>query len=95
MRKALHFLFPVAALTVALMGSSRAEAPQLAVCREGSCVMAEADYMRLQAFAKRLRDYAQNANEVDEEKEQQVTYWRGRSDSCEAWKNGHKGGWNR
>jgi hypothetical protein len=29
MRKLLHFLFPIAALTIALMGSSRAEAPAI------------------------------------------------------------------
>lgn len=95
MRKALHYLFPIAVLFVALVGPSRAQAPNLAVCKNGQCVMAEVDYLALQAFAKRLREYAANANEVDGEKEGMILRLRGALDSCIVQRDGHKGGWHR
>lgn len=95
MRKALHYLFPIAAMCICLVGSSRAQAPQLAVCKEGSCYMSESDYRQLQAFAQRLREYAQNAQRVDEEKEVFIMRLRSSLDSCVMQRDGHKGGWNR
>ena len=57
--------------------------------------MSETDYLTLQAFAKRLRDYAENAQKVDEEKEGFILRLRGALDSCIVQRDGHKGGWNR
>lgn len=95
MRKLLHYLFPIAALFIALVGPSRADAPNLAVCRDHVCVMSETDYMSLQAFAKRLRDYAENAGQVDGERELMIRRYRERADSCESWRDGHKSSWKR
>ena len=54
MRKTLHFLFPLLALVVCVARPSRADAPELAVCKDGHCVMAEADYRKLQGFVLEL-----------------------------------------
>jgi hypothetical protein len=95
MRKLLQFLFPFALLVICVIRPTRAEAPQLAVCKDHVCVMSETDYRNLQAFAMKLRDYAQNAGQVDGEKEAFIAHLRNRLDSCEEWRDGHKAGWKR
>ncbi len=84
MRKLLHYLFPLLALVVCVARPSRAEAPQLAVCKDGMCVMSEADYKRLQAFLVRLRDYASGAQERDEQADRALDYAQRKAASCEA-----------
>lgn len=88
----------VLASLLAMAGTTYAQAPalpQLAVCKDGVCTMRETDYVQFQAFAKRLRDYAENAQRVDEEKETFILRIRSALESCIVQRDGHKGGWSR
>jgi hypothetical protein len=88
--KLLRYLFPIAALTIAIIGPSRAQAPQLAVCKDHVCVMSESDYKRLQAFVERVRDYAEAAQKRDEEAEMALNYAQRKAESCMARLNGNR-----
>lgn len=84
MRRMLHYLFPLLALVVCVVRPSRAEAPQLAVCRDHVCVMSEADYKNLQAFAMRLREYAMSSQKNDEDRDNALSGALQALDSCKA-----------
>lgn len=90
MRRALYWLFPVAAITLCLMRPSRAEAPELAVCKDHVCVMSETDYKRLQAFVMRIREYASGAQERDEQADRALDYAQRKAASCEAALKAHR-----
>lgn len=83
MRKLLMYLFAFTALVVCLVRPSRAEAPELVVCNEGHCVMAEADFRRLQEMMRRAK-----AIDADNER----AYWAAQREiaSCMARLEGHK-----
>jgi len=82
MRRMLHFLFPLLALVVCVARPSRADAPELAVCKDGHCVMAEADYRKLQGFVLEL--YAAAAqSRMEADRAQHIT------ESCKAFLKDH------
>jgi hypothetical protein len=87
--KLLRYLFPIAALTIAIIGPSRAEAPQLAVCKDGMCVITERDYKSLQAFVGRLRAYAEASQKRDEETDLALNYAQRKAESCMSRLNGN------
>lgn len=76
MRKVLHFLFPVAALTIALMGSSRAEAPE--VCK--GCGITE----------DQLRAFIGRAQQAIADADMRADFFEHRAASCEAILHGNK-----
>lgn len=82
MRKLLHYLFPLLALVVCVARPSRAEAPQLAVCKNGMCVMSEVDYKNLQALTIRMLHAAEQA-QMDASRQEH------RADSCVAFLKNH------
>ena len=82
MREALKYLFPFCLLVLCVMRPSRAEAPDLAVCKDGHCVMTEADYKKLQSFVVQLMLETQRAN-INQERAEH------RADSCQAFLKDH------
>lgn len=57
------------------MRPTRADAPELAVCKDGHCVMSEVDYRNLQALTLRMLHAAEQA-QMDAAKQEH------RAESC-------------
>lgn len=65
MKRLIAFGFPLAAICVALFGpisEARAQKP-MAVCENGKCVVAEADWKRFKEFWKRVEQFAKDMDE--------------------------------
>lgn len=84
MRRMLHFLFPLLALVVCVARPSRAEAPELVVCKDGQCVIAEKDWKDLQVLMSRMLYAAQQAQLEADHAEHVV-------ESCKAFLKEHRG----
>jgi hypothetical protein len=64
-RRLIAFGFPLAAVCVALFGpmnDARAQKP-MAVCKDGKCVVSEADWKRFKEFWKRVEQFARDMDE--------------------------------
>lgn len=64
MKKLIAFGFPLAAILWALLGplNAKAEKP-MAVCKDGKCVVSEADWKRFKEFWKSVEKYANDLQE--------------------------------
>lgn len=58
-------------------GASYAQAPDLAVCKEGQCVMPETTYMQLKVLVSRMVM-------ADQERQRKYEQQEHRADTCEA-----------
>lgn len=64
MKRLIAFGFPLAAILWALLGpmNARAEKP-MAECKDGKCVVAEADWKRFKEFWKRVEQFAKEMDD--------------------------------
>jgi uncharacterized protein YfbU (UPF0304 family) len=80
---------------MAVIQRARAEDKPLAVCKDGVCVMTEADYKRLQEFVAEVQKRFEHNDKIETEINEMLAQYQGALATCrekqKQWKTNHAG----
>jgi hypothetical protein len=67
---------------MALVQKARAEDKPLATCKDGKCVMSEADYKRLKEFIAEVQKRTEANNQVEAQVNEMLAQYQGALETC-------------
>lgn len=83
-RNQIHLAIGLGAIALALVWPIHIDAKPMVECKDGKCVIAEADWKRFQEFHKQVRTQMEAINEATEAQNKQMYALMGQLAACNA-----------